>query len=194
MLDCPRPASIQELAVAVGRHHNTVREQIGGLISRGLVTRERAVSGLRGRPAWLYRATKAATHTNGELGGLVTALATQLEQVSPDPRAAAVAAGERWGAGLADPTDDVRRTVLTVLDELGFDPEPDAKTSTVRLRACPLVDSTVHEPSPVCDVHRGIIRGIIRSAGGDPECVDLIAFHEPRLCLVTWDGPQPEAG
>jgi predicted ArsR family transcriptional regulator len=194
MLESPGPISIQDLAVAVGRHHNTVRDQLGALIDRGLVTRERALSGLRGRPAWLYRTTKAATRTDSELGGLVTALATQLEQVSPDPRAAAVAAGERWGAGLADPGDDVRRTVLTVLDELGFDPETDADSSTVRLRACPLVDASAHEPSAVCDVHRGIIRGIIRSAGGDPECVDLIAFHEPKVCLVTWDGPHPEAG
>ncbi len=186
----PGAVSIDQLATDLGKHHNTVREQLAGLIAGGLVARERATSGTRGRPAWLYRATRSATGTNSEFAGLVTALASQLEQVSPAPQTDAIAAGERWGSSLADADADVHQIVFTVLDELGFDPEQDDGSGAVRLRACPLVDSTVHRATPVCDVHHGIIRGIVRSAGGDPDRVDLIAFHEPSTCLVSFDAPR----
>lgn len=183
--DCPDAVSVQSLAGLLHKHHNTVREQLAGLEERGLVRREREVSGERGRPAWLYRVTRAAHRIDHDYSGLATALVTQLERTSADPEADGIASGERWGASLVHPEESVRGNVLTVLDELGFEPEPDTATGAVRLRACPLIDEVGGSTTMVCGVHRGVIRGLVRAAGGDPEDSELIAFYEPDACLVT---------
>ena len=44
-----RPATTQELAERVGRHHNSVRVQLGRLVDAGLLER-RVVAQRRGRP------------------------------------------------------------------------------------------------------------------------------------------------
>jgi len=51
-----QPLGIDELARRVGRHPNTVREQVTWLVREGYAERVHQPTARRGRPAWLYRA------------------------------------------------------------------------------------------------------------------------------------------
>ncbi len=182
---------IGQLAEAVGSHPNTVREHLAVLFQAGLVERERAVPSGRGRPPWHYRATALALTQDTNYEGLAVALADQLMRMSADPRSAAIEAGEHWGDDVVDPNlppsaddDGVRRRVLSMLDELGFDPDPVPVDGRMRLRACPMIGAAERDPDVVCSVHLGLVRGIVKHAGGDPDSTELLPFFEPDACHV----------
>ncbi|MGZ5414882.1 MAG: helix-turn-helix transcriptional regulator [Aeromicrobium sp.] len=178
------PISVNTLATVVGTHPNTVRGHLDTLTDAGLISRERAPITGRGRPSWLYRPTPAANTTGNEYAGLANALAGELERASEHPREDAVEAGEHWAQELAPgaPGEGPRRQLLVLLDELGFDPDPEPVDGRVRLRNCPMIDSAARHPEVVCGVHLGLVRGILKSVGGDPDGAELLAFYEPDAC------------
>lgn len=180
---------IGPLADGVGSHPNTVREHLAVLLEAGLVTRERATPSGRGRPPWHYRATALALTHDTSYEGLAVALADQLKRMSADPHSAAIEAGEHWSSEIVDPNlppspdgDGVRRRVLSMLDELGFDPDPVPVAGRMRLRACPMIGAAEREPDVVCSVHLGLVRGIVKNAGGDPDSTELLPFFDPDAC------------
>lgn len=185
------PISINTLATLVGTHPNTLRGHLDALIEVGLVSRERAPISGRGRPSWLYLPTPAATQHGSEYATLAAVLAGQLERSSARPHDDAISAGERWGQDLAEgapPAAEVRDQVVTLLDELGFRPELDHDDGRVRLRSCPLSDAAQQHRDVVCGVHLGMIRGILKNAGADPDSAELLAFYEPDACHLRY-GP-----
>lgn len=146
------------LAVLTRHHPNTIREHLDGLANDGLALRTRAQAVGRGRPAWLYGAATEAGSEPGarEYAGLASALAAQIARTSRHPRADAIDAGRRWGRDLvrrspaaATPTTTLapaakalsavsaRRTVVALLEELGFAPGADSRAGVVKLRRCP---------------------------------------------------------
>ena len=179
------PVGVDELAERLGKHTNTVREQLNALVNAGLVQRQRGESQGRGRPAWHYAATGAAQTAGPQMVGLASALAGQLERNSDDPRAAAIEAGEGWGESLLADGDDLQRSVFLVLDELGFAPQLDGSAGRMSLHACPMADVAKEHPVVTCGVHQGVIRGVVRQLGGDPDAAELTARHEPEMCLLT---------
>lgn len=181
------PTSVSQLSKQSGTHGNTVREHLDALRKRGFVVRESSRSASRGRPAWLYRAARGSGHHGVEYAGLASVLADQLERSSDHPHEAAVEAGERWGEALAGPPtheDGIRRQVISMLDELGFDPDPEPVGGRVRLRSCPMIDAATQHPEVVCRVHLGMVRGIVKNVGGDPDTAEMLAFYEPDACHV----------
>lgn len=185
-------STVGELATQLGLHANTVREHLEALVVRGLASRELAPAAGRGRPAWSYAA--ASGHPESDLRvcdyvGLATALAGQIVGTRTNPEADALAAGEAWGRTLtegipASGPAQARRSVIGLLAELGFDPEADARATTVRLRRCPLLDAARAHPDVVCPVHLGIVRGALAALGGDPERATLLPFSEPGACRL----------
>lgn len=187
--DHSAPISVHTLATLVGSHPNTLRGHLETLTALDLITRERAPISGPGRPTWLYLTSPVAKQQGHEYEGLANALAGQLERVSAHPREDAISAGERWGQDLAEgarPTDDVRDQIVTLLDELGFSPDSDRSDGRVRLRSCPMLDSARDHRDVVCGVHLGMIRGILKNAGGDPDSAELLAFYEPDACHVRF--------
>lgn len=183
--------SVTQLSTLIGSHPNTIREHLATLCGSGLATREHGRSPGRGRPPWHYRATALALSHGADYQGLAVALAEQLERMSLDPRDAAIEAGERWGMALVDPdeapatsSDGVRSRVLSMLDELGFDPDPEPCDGRVRLRSCPMLGAAERKPDVVCSVHLGLVRGVVKHAGGDPDATEMLAFYEPNSCHV----------
>lgn len=185
------PVSVDELAERLGKHTNTVREQLNALINTGLVHRQRGEKHGRGRPAWYYVAT-GAQEAGREVVGLASALAGQIERNSDDPHAEAVAAGESWGSQLLAQGDDLQRSVFWVLDELGFAPQLDGLAGRMSLHACPMAEVAKEHPVVTCGVHRGVIRGVVRQLGGDPDAAELFARHEPEVCLLTVSSQQTD--
>ena len=186
----PEPTTLAALVSVSGLHANTVREHLEALERDGLVTRHRAPASGRGRPAWLYEATTGAGHS--EYAGLAAALASSLHRTSPDPAAEAEVAGAEWGHRLArehgrparDSGAAARREVVALLDEVGFEPQADARNAVVRLTRCPLLEAAHQYPDVVCGVHLGLAQGALEEYGADPEGTELQPFAEPGACRL----------
>ena len=198
--DSGEPVTVATLAEALGQHPNTVREHLDALVEAGLAERTRAASAGRGRPAWLYAALPAVAAGSREYAGLATALALQLARTSAHPGDEAATAGRAWGASLATASGrqprtrpGVERGVMGILDELGFEPESRGRSTTVRLRRCPLLEAAREEPEVVCSVHLGIVRGAMDTWGADTEGVGLVPFAEPGACLLHLATPKGTA-
>jgi len=171
-----------------------VREHLDALVDQGLVIRERGPARGRGRPAWRYAAAGEPDPRVRDYAGLATALAGHLERVSPDPAADGLDVGREWGRELATgssadaaaggSTVRARHRVVGLLRELGFDPQADARATTVALRRCPLLDAARRHPQVVCQVHLGIVRGALEVYRGDPEPTELLPFAEPGACRL----------
>jgi predicted ArsR family transcriptional regulator len=172
------PATLAELAAALGGHANTTRFQLDQLVEDGFVTQiNRPVSG-RGRPARTYEATVVGRQTavedpdRDEHSDLIEAVAEYLAE-SPDPAAASLAVGRNWGRRLAQ---SLGTGLVPVLASQGFTPEetPDG----IALRTCPLLASAQIRPEVVCRMHQGLIDAL------SPEAWDLEPFAAQGACLI----------
>lgn len=188
---------VVELADAVGLHPNSVREQLGPLVDAGLVERSAALPVGRGRPGLRYRARPAAEE-DAPYRALARVLVDQLGR-TPDPAAASVAAGERWGRSLVSATGQAateRQAVdrlVTLLGAAGFEPEsPDRPSDPIRLRRCPFDPLAREQGAVVCGIHLGLMRGALDELGAPLDAVDLRPYVEPGLCLAQL-GPRSHA-
>lgn len=188
------PVSAEDVAVRFGQHVNTVRLHLEYLAERGLALRERAPGNGRGRPSWHYRAnpdTQEPDRRVREYGALAGALAAHITRTSGQPADVAYAAGLEWGRQEArdrhlrdTSAADARRTVVSILDALGFAPVANGRHTTVLLTQCPLLDVARQYPDVVCQVHRGLVGGLLQSLGADPEDADLQPFSDPGSCRL----------
>lgn len=184
------PRSIAAVAQLLGLHVNTAREHLDGLVDAGLALRSRLAPTGRGRPGWGYAVRPGVGASSvGEYASLAAVLAEHAAAQGGDVAGDMARLGRGWGRGLVgsragDRADqpEPERTVVEVLDTLGFDPED--RPPVVRLRQCPMLDVARRHPEVVCRVHLGLVQGVIEAAGGDPEGVDLEAFAEPGACLL----------
>ncbi len=193
------PVRVAEAAAALDLHANTVREHLDAVAEFGLVERSVARTRGRGRPATLYRASAADPAVAiRDYAGLATALAGQLARTSAHPERDARAAGVEWGRELIDESSqaggDARQSVLEALARLGFAPDedPDAPSAHqgIALRRCPLLNAARRYPAIVCQVHLGIVEGMLEQLGaaGVPG-LGLIPFAEPGACRLFLPDP-----
>jgi predicted ArsR family transcriptional regulator len=188
------PVRISTVAVGLALHPNTVREHLDALTRYGLVERITETPTKRGRPAALYRPSAADPAILAQdYAGLATALAGQIARSSTQPEHDARAAGISWGHELcndAAASDNPRTAVLTVLTRLGFGPDTDDPDGSIALRSCPLLEAARRYPAIVCQVHLGIIDGVLqRSSGVTDTEVELIPFAEPGACRLLLPNP-----
>ncbi len=189
--------SAEDVALQFGQHVNTVRMHLDHLFRSGLVLRDRAPGSGRGRPGWRYRANPARPEPDPrvrEYGALAGALAAHIVRTSKLPAEDGYAAGLGWGREEAHArrlcktsSADARRTVVSILDALGFTPAANERRTTVHLTNCPLLDVAREYPEVVCQVHRGLVAGLIEALGGDPAGADLRPFSDPGSCRLRLD-------
>jgi predicted ArsR family transcriptional regulator len=189
----PEATSLSALVAMTGLHANTVREHLDGLRRSGLVDRTPTPSSGRGRPGWLYVATRQSHEDpRPEYAGLAAALAAVVVRTSPEPAADARRAGAEWGRNLARgatrPADDgeraARDAVVGLFDDMGFAPEPDGRARAVRLTRCPLLEAAHQQPDVVCAVHLGIAQGALETYAASTDGLELLPFVEPGACLL----------
>jgi predicted ArsR family transcriptional regulator len=186
------PSTVAAMARAVGAHRNTVREHLDALVTSGLVERAKDSGSRLGRPPSTYAVVSGAAEPDvrtRDYVALATALAGQIAVSSADPEAEAVTAGEPWGRRLAAPlpvsgTAAARRSVVALLDDLGFEPTADRRSTTIRLTRCPLLEAARARPDVVCSVHLGLVRGVLTALGGNPAGARLLPFSEPGACRL----------
>jgi predicted ArsR family transcriptional regulator len=186
------PTTLAALSAATGLHVNTVREHLDALVRDGLAHRYPAAPAGRGRPAWLYEATGSDAAAAPEYAGLAATLAAAIHRSSSSPREDAITAGLDWGrqlagargAGRAASPTAARREVVSLLDEIGFAPQPDTRAQVVRLTRCPLLEAAHKYPDVVCGVHLGLARGALEEYGVDDDGTELLPFAEPGACRL----------
>ncbi|MGW3483450.1 helix-turn-helix transcriptional regulator [Rhodococcus indonesiensis] len=194
------PVRVGDVAGRLALHTNTVREHLEALVELGLLVHDsvgpQPARG-RGRPARWYRPAPAADPSARDYAGLATALAGHLARTSATPESDARAAGTDWGRELVREhrgSDDPDRTVLTVLTDLGFDPVDDGPLRGVALRRCPLLAAARRFPGVVCQVHLGIVEGVLAELGAPTgPGLDLMPFAEPGACRLFLPAPAAPA-
>jgi predicted ArsR family transcriptional regulator len=163
--------SAGELARTLGLHANTTRFHLDALAERGLVLREPEQRTQPGRPRVLYRVRDghAADRYQDLAGVMVRHFAGSVE----DRAALARDAGAAWGGELradlerADPGQPPLNRLLGCLADLGYAPEVEEGSELlVVLRPCPYSDLAAEDPGVVCQLHLGLIRGVLGEDGG----------------------------
>ena len=207
--DSALPLEVGAVATALGLHVTTARFHLEQLEAAGLVERQIARAGQRGRPRVLFSAAVVPVPADQAQRQLTQALAAVIGEDTDGGRARAVRAGERWsaqyeavavaaatvaGAPAADtasaaPVPDLVPPLLRVLTEIGFEPDVRADEGTIALPACPFRAEARANPDVVCSVHLGLMKGLARSLGHDATGIRLQPFVEPNLCLVHLPTP-----
>ncbi len=188
----PDPVGIDALTRKLGRHPNTVREQLNWLLERGLVLRHRVPGEGRGRPAWHYEAV-GPRPGEADFAELAASLAWRLGGSARPPKPeVALEHGREWGKDLArasgrgeQPSAERGREItVEMLDELGFDPSADEINDEVVLQRCPLLQAAHEFPQVVCTMHQGLVEGALEVHGADPSAVTLEPFGRPDGCAL----------
>ena len=184
--------TVSAVADALRLHHNTARGHLDALVELGLVVRSRQPAAGRGRPAWLYTSVAGAgtDDRSRDYLALTTAFATHVARTSRDPAEASRGIGREWGRRLAGASGKGGRAeVLALLARGGFGPELSTDGATVALRRCPLLEAARAHPDVVCQVHQGMVQGLLEARGVDPTGVRLRPFAEPGACLLELPHP-----
>lgn len=182
------PVTLAAVAADLGGHPNSSRQQVDALVRQGLLGSAPIPGAGRGRPPLGLVLTEPGRRafTGGAVASdthdLVGAFATYLVR-GGRPAEEARAVGEVW-AELAEPSGRPGMAGLVeMLDALGFDPSPAraGDADAVVLRACPLLDLAEAHPEVICQVHRGLVDGVLRRLGAT-EGVRLVPFAADDGC------------
>lgn len=186
------PRSVRDLARAVGLHENNVREQLDRLVAVGLVTRMVSAPSGRGRPPMRYAARNPAAEEReaSAFHQLALALADQVAR-QPNAREAAAEAGERWGQAIASEMPKARdgasamHRIMSLLDEAGFAPEESSgATEPIRLHRCPFGEMAIQRAGVICELHLGMLRGVLREIDAPLVATRLEPFASPGVCFA----------
>jgi predicted ArsR family transcriptional regulator len=71
-----------------------------------------------------------------------------------------------------------------VLATGGFEPEPTADATIIRLHHCPFRRLAQAQPGVICGVHLGILQGAFEELGAPVTAARLEPFVRPDLCLA----------
>jgi predicted ArsR family transcriptional regulator len=187
------PLDTATIARRLALHPNGVRVQLQRLESRGVVERDTA-RGEVGRPRALWRLTPRAI-AEADLPHTGWAMARSLARAIPATSArlrevedAGTEMGRELTGYLGQATGgDARKALGNALEALGFEPRrtDDGRRARYRLMTCPYADTVRENPTVVCTLHRGIVRGVLESVA---PAAELTAFEPkdpgPAGCIV----------
>jgi predicted ArsR family transcriptional regulator len=193
--DAARALTVEDVAERVGRHTNTVRFHLDGLVEAGLAVRVREERDQPGRPHTLYAPTPDSPRAGRRSYQLLAEILTSyLAGQTRQPAQAAERAGAAWGRFLAERPRPFRRTDATAatsqlvraLDDIGFAPElvTRGRKRQVLLHHCPFREAAQEHREVVCSVHLGLMRGLLAELDAPVEAHRLEPFVEPSLCVA----------
>ncbi|WP_143180483.1 helix-turn-helix transcriptional regulator [Bowdeniella nasicola] len=186
-------ATIPHLAELLGGHPNTTRSHLESLVASGHIRRDTAPPAGRGRPRHVYRVTEIGKSAlrpppiAPEYAALASALAGYLAQVSPDPATDAQAAGRAWAERTETPGQYSDRTALLMerLSAMGFQPNQRKRedATDIVLPVCPLLAAASENPEVICNVHLGLMQGIMERNSLPSDNVSLLPFADDDGCI-----------
>lgn len=169
--------TVGELCEATGLHANTVREHLQRLIEGGYVIPTIEHRTIRGRPRVLYRAATGAPGASSP--------------VARDKAKAAARRGDLMRRMLPAAASDLGLDATYQLDALvehleesGFEPVVDDLRLTIDLSPCRHAAGRIEDRPMLCQVHLGLMRGVLNEAGGPLEAACVRASDEPTDCTV----------
>ena len=177
--------TIGELCEATALHPNTVREHLQRLIEGGYVVQATEHRTTRGRPRVLYSAATGAPEASSPVA----------KQKADD----AARRGDLLRRVLqTDPSGLGRRATYQLdalvehLEESGFEPVVDEDRLTVELTPCPHAAARPEHRPVLCQVHLGLMQGVLAQAGGPLVARCVRSAARPEECTVELDrGDRP---
>lgn len=200
-----KPLPVEEVSTALGLHANTVREALSTLIDNAMVKRERSETSGPGRPHWLYQATVSMDPQAvlQEFANFSAAVAEQIAEESPDPKATAVQLGRLWGKQILDSPDipdhsaiDAHHAVThdlaihsakirVFLSRLGFEASPGEDITTIELHQCPLQADPDSPRRLICSIHQGMSDEVVGTLSRGRLSTKVAPFAGPGYCQVA---------
>ncbi|MCE4026285.1 winged helix-turn-helix transcriptional regulator [Microbacterium sp. Au-Mic1] len=172
--------TIGELCEATALHPNTVREHLQRLIEGGYVVPATEHRTTRGRPRVLYSAATGAPEASSP--------------VAKQKADAAARRGDLLRRVLrTDPSGLGRRATYQLdalvehLEESGFEPVIDEDRLTVELTPCPHAAARPEHRPVLCQVHLGLMQGVLAQAGGPLTARCVRSAARPEECTVELD-------
>jgi len=172
--------TIGELSEATALHPNTVREHLQRLIEGGYVVQATEHRSTRGRPRALYSAATGAPDASSPVA----------KQKADD----AARRGDLLRRILqTDPSGLGRNATYQLdalvehLEESGFEPIVDEDSLTVELTPCPHAAARPEHRPMLCQVHLGLMQGVLAQAGGPLTARCVRSATRPEECTVELD-------
>ncbi|MEJ1088701.1 helix-turn-helix domain-containing protein [Microbacterium sp. Mu-80] len=169
--------TISELCEATGLHANTVREHLQRLIEGGYVIQSTEHRTTRGRPRTLYSAATGTPDASSP--------------VAREKVAEAARRGDLLRRMLADEGSELGQeatyqldALIEHLEESGFEPIIDEDRLTVELTPCPHAASAPEHRPMLCQVHLGLMQGVLTQAGGPLAAECVREAMRPEECTV----------
>jgi predicted ArsR family transcriptional regulator len=198
-----RPVSVREMSRRLSLHPNTLRPHLRRLEEAGLVVHQvRRTPGV-GRPQTLYRSVELAAEDARDFRLLAEMLMGLVRTKRDVDRAVGLA--REWGGYLVSqggPKPGVRlpaRQNLTALQEAmaraGFEPRfrRSGPSVEIALRDCPFRELVEDHRDLVCELHRGLLEGVLGGLKPGMALRDFQPFAERGVCrlvaVATRDGP-----
>ena len=181
-------APLDAIAEAVGIHQNTARFHLDALTAAGLVKRHIEHRKVPGRPRVLFRAARISSDASFE--SLAQVMVRHFAGGLNDRSERAVDAGVAWGEQVRaelvelDPTKAPLDRLVDGMAWLGYDPQlVNDPEPVLNLRPCPHGSIASDDPEVVCQLHLGLMRGIL---GPDQpwEVVSVEPWAGPTTCRV----------
>ncbi len=177
------PVRVADLTELLGFNHNAIRQHLAILVDAGLVAETDEVRTSVGRPRKEYTARQDGLRAFRSVSGSYERLAGLLLQVITSGRRPyeigrlAAEAGRDTKPSAAD-------DLMQRLTADGFEPVRTAD-DTVTLGHCPFADVAAQSPDVVCELHQGLLDGLLASA--EPQLHAELDARDPRLagCVVT---------
>ena len=196
--------TINQVAEHLGGHPNSARQHLDALVTQRLLTAADVQSGRPGRRPRGYSLTAPGRQELGtkhvdetcELAGVFASYMVANGSGIEEARGIGNAWGDlRAGELTEEQTQRPLDAVVEVLDILGFDPAAIQTTEgeAVILRTCPLLDLAHNSPDFNCNIHHGLIDGVLRRIGAR-EGVELLPFSDPDGCRLKLTAPPEQDG
>lgn len=168
-----RALSTAEIAETLDLHPNTVRPHLERMRDVGLLDQRVESRGAVGRPTHRYSLVADAPSLGLEppvfplLARMLLGMADRAGVDGDDAADTGRDQGRADAEGFA-PSTPCEQALMAQLDLLGFDPEIEGGDGgvTVAFTHCPFRELAERNPDLVCNLHRGMVEGLVDALGG----------------------------
>lgn len=165
------PLATADIAESLDLHPNTVRPHLERMREVGLLAVESDPRGGPGRPQHRYSLAPESPSLGLEPPSFPTMaqMLLRLAEATGAGAEEAMAAGREQGMADAAPWLSLGcvDAVAGRMTELGFDPAlVDGPEPTMAFTHCPFRELAEQRPDLVCNLHRGLVEGLVEAVGG----------------------------
>ena len=189
-----RYLDVEELTAHLNVHHNAVRQHLAVLVEAGLILARRERRTLPGRPRLLYSINPGVSGLWGTGNPYRTIVLWLVEMIKSGRSAREV--GREAGLKRAKAESYQGMELVGVLNSDlavgGYSPRDDIGSAgpAFILEVCPFAEAASQDPTTICELHRGLLEGLVEGVVGNGASVSLLAKDPAAACCrVALSGP-----